>query len=412
MTRPARRIALYGFLASGNLGNDASFETVLAWFAAEHPEVELLAVTIAPEELTARYGLHAVPLASTAPVWAPSFAGRALSRVVDVGRSLRLAGRVDAVLVPGMGVLEETIGVRPWGLPLWLFLVALACRVRGRSFALLDVGADLCVSPASRWLQVATARLATHVSVRDQRSADSLVENGADAPLAVAPDLAFAHPAPTGAAPETGRLVVGVMAYYGRRDDPVTGAAVRVHYVEALSRALAQLLDDGARVVLVVGDRVDLDVAYEVERAVRALRPTAPADALAVHPVTTFTELTDQMARAEVVVASRFHNVVCALRLARPTVSVGYAPKASDLMRAADLDDAVQEIEQLDADALVAQVRAARQHGASVSARIHQTTGTWAAEVGELLDQLGSEGLRLGPPVTLSPDTTTPLPTR
>ena len=43
--------------------------------------------------------------------------------------------------------------------------------------------------------------------------------------------------------------------------------------------------------------------------------------------------------RAEVVIASRFHNLICALRLARPTVSVGYAAKNRHLMEALGLDE-------------------------------------------------------------------------
>lgn len=419
MKRPGRCVALYGYLASGNLGNDASFETVLAWFASAYPEVTLSAVTIDPDRLTARYGIPAVSLAWPTPAWLPGRAGRGFGRLVDVGRSLRLAGRVDAVVVPGMGVLEETIGVHPWGLPLWLFLTALACRVRGCSFVLLDVGADRCVSRASRWLQVRTVRLATHVSCRDQRSADSLVANGAPPPAAVVADLAFAHPTPAGSVPEPGRLVVGVIAYYGALDDPVAGATVRTHYVDVLCEALARLLDDGCRVVLVVGDRVDLSVAYEVEQGLLTRRPSLPADAVSVSRTSTFTELTREMSRAEVVVAARFHNLVCALRLGRPTVAVGYAPKARDLMRAAGVPDAVQEIGALDADALVAQVRQARAAGLAISATIRESTGAWADEVRSLLERLGRDELRLGPPrivpttaLTAATVTTDPLATR
>lgn len=397
MTRPARRVALYGYLASGNLGNDASLETVLAWFRSRHPQVEMSAITIAPGELTARYHIPATRLAWPAPAGLPANAGRALGRLVDVGRSLVVVGPVDAVVVPGMGVLEETIGVRPWGMPLWLFLVALACRVRGRSFVLLDIGADHCVSRASRWLQVATVRLATHVSCRDQRSADSLVENGGGPPSAVAPDLAFAHPAPTLTDVEPGRLVVGVMAYYGPLDDPVAGAGVLARYVAVLAEALARLLDDGGRVVLVVGDQVDLDVAHQVEASVRRLRPALPDDAVAVRPTETFEELTREMALAEVVVASRFHNLICALRLARPTVSVGYADKARDLMTAVGLPDAVQEIGALDADLLVDQVRRSRAGAATSTATLRETTAAWAGQVTALLDRLAEDDLRLGP---------------
>ena len=31
MSRPVRRVAFFGYLGSGNLGNDATFETVMGW---------------------------------------------------------------------------------------------------------------------------------------------------------------------------------------------------------------------------------------------------------------------------------------------------------------------------------------------------------------------------------------------
>ena len=62
MNRPVRRVAFYGYLGSGNIGNDATFETVLAWLSATHPDVETSCITIAPAEVTARYGIPSMPL--------------------------------------------------------------------------------------------------------------------------------------------------------------------------------------------------------------------------------------------------------------------------------------------------------------------------------------------------------------
>ena len=125
MKRPIRRVALYGYLGSGNIGNDASLETVLAWLQSAHPDVEVRCITIAPDEVTARYGLPSVPLAWHSPVSGGNRVTEALrkllGRLLDIPRSYTLAGSVDAVIVPGMGVLEETLGVRPWGLPLGSF---------------------------------------------------------------------------------------------------------------------------------------------------------------------------------------------------------------------------------------------------------------------------------------------------
>lgn len=402
MSGPVRRVAFYGYLGSGNIGNDATLETVLAWYRATHPDVEVRCITIAPAEIEARYGVPSVPLS-----WPPPGSGgnrmtgasrKLLGRLLDVPRSYALAGSVDAVVVPGMGVLEETLGVRPWGLPFWLFAMAAACRLRRRRFVLLDVGAEWATNPVTRRLYVATVGLATHVSYRDGSSAAAMRRAGSRVPEVVAPDLAFAHPASNLAEPETGLIVVGVMAYYGRGDDPVRGADVRRRYVATMGETVAKLADGGDRVVLVGGDRVDILVALDVLAAVRGARPDLPDDAVLVRDVTTFTELTGEMMRAEVVIASRFHNLICALRLARPTVSVGYAKKNRLLMQALGLDDYCQDIEHMDAGRLVAQVRAARMDQAAVAARVRAVTGDYAGRVERLLEQVAGQALDLASP--------------
>ncbi len=155
MSRPVRRVALFGYLGSGNIGNDATLETVLDWLRSTQPDVELRCITIAPDEISARYGVPSVPLAwrcraGQQPVTVK--ARKLLGRLLDIPRSYGLVGSVDAVIVPGMGVLEATLGVHPWGMPLWLFVAAAACRLRKRRFVLLDVGAERAENPVTRWL--------------------------------------------------------------------------------------------------------------------------------------------------------------------------------------------------------------------------------------------------------------------
>lgn len=399
MTRIVRRIALYGFLGSGNLGNDASLETVVSWLGTHHPEVELRCITIAPRAVEARYGIPSQSLA-----WEQGRrAGRlvaalakVLGRLIDVPRHFRLVGSVDAVVVPGMGVLEDSLTVRPWGMPYWLLLAAVACRLRGRSFVLLAVGAERTANPVTRWMYAMTARLATHVSYRDRRSAAAMARAGGRSSAVIAPDLAFAHPSPTSDQPEVGRIVAGVMAYYGPGDDPVRGAPVRRRYVETLAEALVTLARGGSHIVLVGGDYVDIDVAQEVRRTVLARGPDIPTEAVEVRGARTFAELTAEMRSAEMVIASRFHNLIGALRLGRPTLSVGYADKCRDLMVAVGLSDYSQDIEKLGADRLLAQVDAARQGGTALADRIRSTTSAYATEVDVLLHQVSREVLGLG----------------
>jgi polysaccharide pyruvyl transferase WcaK-like protein len=393
------RIAFYGFLGSGNIGNDASLETVLAWLRLLARDVEVQCITIAPEEVTARYGLRSVPLA-----WRSSHSGgnrvmkvcrKLFGRLFDIPHSYAMAGAVGAVIVPGMGVLEETLAEQPWGLPFWLLLIAAACRIRGRRFVLLDVGAEWAANPLTRWLHVATVRLATHVSYRDLSSQTVMARAGPRDPEAVAPDLVFAHPASRLTKPEVGRIVVGVMAYYGRGDDPIRGADVRRRYVGVMTDALSQMAEGGDQVVLVGGDRVDVEVAHQIRSAVLTACPRLSPEAVLVREVTTFTELTDEMMRGEVIVASRFHNLICALRLAKPTVSIGYASKCRHLMEALGLDDYHQGIEYLDATRLSAQIGAARQNRVELRAQIEHGGAEYAQDVESLLHRVVAEELGL-----------------
>jgi polysaccharide pyruvyl transferase WcaK-like protein len=57
----------------------------------------------------------------------------------------------------------------------------------------------------------------------------------------------------------------------------------------------------------------------------------------------------------DVVVATRFHNVVCALKLCKPTVSIGYAEKFDDLMAEMGVGCFCQHVERLDVDLLIEQ---------------------------------------------------------
>jgi polysaccharide pyruvyl transferase WcaK-like protein len=80
MSRPVcRRVAFFGYLGSDNLGGDATFETVLAWLRSTQPDVQVRSVTIEPDEVTARYGVLAVPLA-----WLSSRTGG--NRVTEASR--------------------------------------------------------------------------------------------------------------------------------------------------------------------------------------------------------------------------------------------------------------------------------------------------------------------------------------
>ncbi|MER6984337.1 hypothetical protein ABT317_47185, partial [Streptomyces carpinensis] len=140
------RVGVFGLLGSGNLGNDGSLEAVLGYLRLEHPEVVVDALCGGPEVVTARYGIPATRMHWYRGEYrtasrAGSIAAKALGKLVDVVRTAAWVRRHDVVIVPGMGVLEATLPLRPWGFPYALFLLCATGRLFGTRVALVGVGA-------------------------------------------------------------------------------------------------------------------------------------------------------------------------------------------------------------------------------------------------------------------------------
>src|SRR5690606_28185004 len=135
----------------------------------------------------------------------------------------------------------------------------------------------------------------------------------------VYPDLAFALPTPT--APITGvtTVGVGVINYRGTSLDRDNADRIFTAYLTRMRRFVGWLVDTGYRVRLFTGDPAD----DEVVDAIRADHD----DRVTAATATSFGELQREMADVDVVVASRYHNVLSALKLAKPTISISYAAK-------------------------------------------------------------------------------------
>jgi polysaccharide pyruvyl transferase WcaK-like protein len=354
------RVGLYGFFGMGNLGNEGSLAAFLAHLRAEHPDVQVSCFGADAAEIEREHGIPGRQLMAFRAVAGDrrpaTQARKALGRLWDVPRTFRMVGQVDVLVVPGTGVLESRLMMTPWGLPYWMAVAFTACRLRGRPSALVSVGAEPATHSATRLLLRQVVRSATHVTYRDAASAQAARGMGAPGrPGTVAPDVAFALPDPVGVAVRPGHVVVGVMTHWGAADDPGRGPAVVEAYELRMTQVVVRLLDAGRTVTFLVGDRSDFELADRLERRVRDARPLA-GDALVTCRACDLAGLMAEMAAAEVVVASRFHNVICALKARRPVVSLGYAGKNADLLERFGLTGFDQPIDAFDVDRLLADV--------------------------------------------------------
>ncbi|MFK8906346.1 polysaccharide pyruvyl transferase family protein [Streptomyces sp. YS-3] len=356
----AVRVGVFGLLGSGNLGNDGSLEALLGYLRAEHPEAVVDALCGGPEAVSARYRIPATRLHWYRGEYrtasrAGAVAAKGLGKAVDVFRTAAWVRRHDVVIVPGMGVLEATLPLRPWGFPYSLFLLCASGRLFGTRVALVSVGAAAIGSRPTRTLVRWSARLAAYRSYRDAPSRDAMREMGVDTTRdGVYPDLAFALPLPEAAkaapAGPPGTVCVGVMAFHGGDDDRARAEEIHRRYLDGVTGFVRALVDEGRPVRLLTGDRVDRPV-------VAAILDAVDSPLVTVAETASLADLMKETAAADTVVATRYHNLICALKAGTPTLALSYAAKSDALMARMGLGTYRHPAREVDTDRLIEQFR-------------------------------------------------------
>ncbi|MCX4562676.1 polysaccharide pyruvyl transferase family protein [Streptomyces phaeochromogenes] len=376
------RVGVFGLLGSGNLGNDGSLEAVLGYLRAEHPDAVVDALCGGPEVVTSRYGIPATRLHWYRGEYrtasrAGAIAGKGLGKLVDAVRTAAWVRRHDVVIVPGMGVLEATLPLRPWGFPYSLFLLCASGRLFGTRVALVGVGAAAIGNRPTRALVRWSARLAGYRSYRDALSRDAMRAMGVDtARDQVYPDLAFALPTPPASAPSgpPGPVCVGVMDFHGGNDDRARAEEIHRRYLDGTTRFVRALVEDGRPVRLLTGDECDRPVVAAILDAVDSPLVTAAEAA-------SLADLMKETAAADTVVATRYHNLVCALKVGTPTLALSYAAKSDALMDRMGLAAYCHPAREVDAGQLLEQFRALEKRSAELRRTLAERNLTAARQL-------------------------------
>ncbi|TVL89449.1 polysaccharide pyruvyl transferase family protein [Streptomyces sp. SAJ15] len=374
------RVGVFGLLGSGNLGNDGSLEAVLGYLRAAHPEAVVDALCGGPEVVATRYRIPATRLHWYRGEYrtasrAGAIAGKGLGKLVDAVRTAAWVRRHDVVIVPGMGVLEATLPLRPWGFPYSLFLLCASGRLLRTPVALVSVGADAISARPTRTLVRWAARLATYRSYRDALSRDAMREMGVDTTRdAVYPDLAFALPTPPPG--PTGQVCVGVMDFHGGDDDRARADEIHRRYLEGTTRFVRALVEEGRRVRLLTGDECDAPV-------VAAILETVDSPLVTAAEVSSLADLMEETAAADAVVATRYHNLICALKAGTPTLALSYAAKSDALMTRMGLGAYRHPAREVEADRLLEQFRELEKRSAELRRTLTERNEEAARQLAE-----------------------------
>lgn len=360
-----KRIALLGLFGVGNLGNEASLAAVLFHLRAARPETQVVCICANPTDVATRHDIEAVSLTltpyrpwqqSTKRLW------RMMMRVpLEVERWVKtyhFLQKVDLIIVPGTGILDD-FGVGPMQMPYDLFVWSLLAKLGGTKVQFVSIGAGPIHHPLSRWLMKSAARWAEYRSYRDQISKTFMHQIGLDTQQdQVYPDLVFSLPKPAAAplpqsVPPTRTVGLGMMAYYGWRNRADTGEAIYQSYIAKLARFTLWLLEQGYNIRILVGETTDQRAVEDLIASLHGVPPQTLAARLVAEQITSLPALLQQLAATDLVVATRFHNVLCGLMMNKPVVSLGYAQKNDVLMTEMGLGEYCQPADSFDVDQLI-----------------------------------------------------------
>lgn len=408
----ALKVGLLGEFGTGNTGNDATAAVTVARLRSALPDIDLRLITTVEDTrpVAQAFGVDVVTLFRNRATWTRRGLARRVMRpwhaARDMVRTWAVARGVDVIVVGGGGVFEaEAVsGPSGWIAMAGLLALTVASSVGHHRIAFVGIGGTYLPTRAERGMLALSMRRADYRSFRDEGSLHAVEQMGGAGPSDhVTADLVFAvdlpvvpHPAqlaeePASAnpdaatervvvdpsAPRSGRrIAMGVMGFaWIARDDQ--GISAADPYVQALAGATALLVEQGDEVVVFCGDTADRPVIDQVVNVARARLvhdnhgdlTAAVTSQLSV----AFDDHLSEVNRADVVICSRFHNVVAAMLLERSTVAVADRIKVRDIMEHAGLGDYVLEARGLTSVELVRCIRRAQARQADIRVALDST---------------------------------------
>jgi polysaccharide pyruvyl transferase WcaK-like protein len=362
------KVAFLGAFNSSNFGNDSTLQAILYHLRRLQPHTEIACISTDPAAAAATHHIKSIPFTEALLTsWGPN--NRLIRPVRRVGigvlseayrwiKGVSSLRHTDVLIIPGGGLLNDAYGLLGWGpynLLRWSLLAKL-CRCK---LLLVSVGAGPIYGMVGRWLVRSILFLADFRSYRDVSTRQYL--EGIGFPAAndqVYPDLAFSLPerfVPCRHADENSRSVVGlgVMRYAGKYSDATPRDTTYVTYLECLISFVRWLLARGYDVKLLSGDVEDLRARQDFQALVVENLPACAREHIIDEPICSFQDLLLQITGTDIVVATRFHNVVFALLCKKPVISISFHPKCKSLMDAIGLSEYCLDIKELDANKLI-----------------------------------------------------------
>ncbi len=395
-------ITLFGNFGTQNLGNEYTLKAILESLRERLPGARFDCVCPDPEDAAKRYGIEATLMSyryakgfrsggARSPRlirWLRRIFLRVPREVIECIQVFRRLRTTRMLVMTGTGMLGD-FGIEPLDLHYEILKWSILAKMSGSKLLFVSVGAGPIERPLSRWIVKRAVSLADYRSYRDAFSKEYLARIGFDTRGdLVYPDLAFSLTPAVPKAPRepvNGRVIgVGLMDYYGRTSDPEQGRGLYRRYLEMMTAFVAFLLQRGYRVKLLTGDlSYDTRIKGDLLSMLGKRRPPGTDGRLVDPPIGSVEELVAQLASTDLVVATRFHNILLALMLAKPVVAISYHPKIASLMSGVGMSEYCEDIGEGDPGGLIERFSRLERNEAAVRSLIVRRTGEYQTELDE-----------------------------
>ncbi|MGB6130423.1 MAG: polysaccharide pyruvyl transferase family protein [Acidobacteriaceae bacterium] len=395
----APRIALFGNFGVGNLGNNTTLEATLFHLRSLAPDAEIMCICTGTAAVASKYGIRTVPINKVVVgPWTTRNPIARLARKLLVGVpseiyrwfcSFRTLHGVRVLIVPGTGLLNDAFGMMRDDGPYSVFRWSLAARLSGCKLLFLSVGAGPLYSRVGRFFVKSALVMADYRSYRDVSTQQYLQSIGfVKAGDRVYPDLVFSLSDRAREDPSlrpVGRLVVGIglMGYAGRYSIEKPDAAAYARYLEALAGFVEWILERGYDVRLLLGDSIDAKTATEFKQLLKARLTEYDDRRIIDEPVESIEALLSQIAATDLVVATRFHNVLMSMVLDKPVLAISFHHKCSALMEAMGMPHYCVDIHSLTPQLLIERFYDLEKHDGAIRASISSKAAQYRAALDE-----------------------------
>ena len=381
------KIWFFGHFGSTNFGNEISLQTMLFHVHRFLPAAKVACICSYPAVLAESRHIETVPIrrAIVRPWNLRTRLAKLLRNVfisipselyrwIDAFRTLKGA---DMLIIPGTGLLTDAYGLENWG-PYSLFKWSMAAKLRGCRLLFVSVGAGPLYSALGRYFVKSALFMADFRSYRDNPSLNCLNKIGLQTNGdRLYPDLVFSAPEtilPKKADKRSNRMVVGLglMDYAGKYSVANPTNAIYTSYLQCLTVFVKWLLSHEYDVRLLLGEAGDTTCVSDFKSVLESSLGTYDEERIIDEPAHSVEQLLAQIAATDVVVATRFHNVLLSLLLDKPVVAISFHHKCASLMSDMGLSQYTHDINDMNADRLIEQFQDAERSAEVLKPAIRQ----------------------------------------